>query len=481
MANSIDFRADQVQTSKIIVTGSTPQKTLLIYGIDAQDTPLNQGNIDPAKFDTTVVGTDVFLFVSGGIGARGGTDPWITAIGGDLHISGNLTVDGTSPGGSGGNNFFFSNTLDVIETSGSIKLSGSLPLQTTYLSASVGVEITGSFVQGAATTASGDYSHAQGNGTTASGTNAHAEGDGSTASGPNSHAEGYQTTASADQTHAEGYQTTASSPNSHAEGAGTTASGKKAHAEGEGSVASGDVSHAEGYYSTASGYSSHAEGYYSFALGEYSHAKGYGSEAFGTGSLAVGLYTVASGAVDGASPPTTTQAAFGKYNLRDNADSLFVVGDGLDDLNRHDVLRVNSGSVQITGSLFVNGTQITSSIQKINIAGYNRTNYTSPTVIGLAYFDPSEYTTFSNIAFTAVGMNMAGVSGGLDLYNQNTSTLVAQLTWSGATSLTTGSFQTATFSKPITATSYELHFSQSGGANGGTDYSTVGFVNFVLS
>ena len=162
------------------------------------------------QFDTTVVGTDVFLFVSGGIGARGGTEPWIAAFGGDLHISGNLTVDGTFPsGGGGGNDFFFSNTLDVIETSGSIKLSGSLPLQTTYLSASVGVEITGSFLQGIATIASGDYSHAQGNGTTASGNNAHAEGDGTTASGPNSHAEGYQTTASSDQTHAEGYQTTA--------------------------------------------------------------------------------------------------------------------------------------------------------------------------------------------------------------------------------------------------------------------------------
>lgn len=444
MANSIDFRADQVQTNKIIVTGSTPQKTLLIYGIDAQDTPLNQGNINTTKFNTTVVGTDVFLFVSGGIGARGGTDPWITAIGGDLHISGNLTVDGTSPGG-GGINFFTEIAFEQIQTTGSVAM--------TYLSSSTGAEITGSFVQGSTGIASG--------------LNSHAEGDTTTASGVASHSEGAFTVANGDY--------------SHAEGSGASTSGLYSHAEGFSAVTYGDYSHAEGFFATTYGSSSHAEGYSTIAHGHSSHAQGWGSEAYGSGSFAAGLYTVASGAIDGANPPTTTQIAFGKYNLRDNVDSLFVVGDGLDDSNRHDILRVNSGSVAITGSLFVNGTQITSSIQKINIAGYNRTNYISPTVIGLAYFDPSEYTTFSNIAFTAVGMNMAGVSGGLDLYNQNTSTLVAQLTWSGATSLTTGSFQTATFSKPITATSYELHFSQSGGANGGTDYSTVGFINFVLS
>jgi len=67
---TIDFRSDQIQTNKIIVTGSTPQKTLLIYGIDADASPNNQGNIDPAVFDTTVVGSDVFLFVSGVIGGK---------------------------------------------------------------------------------------------------------------------------------------------------------------------------------------------------------------------------------------------------------------------------------------------------------------------------------------------------------------------------------------------------------------------------
>jgi hypothetical protein len=99
MANSIDFRADQVQTSKIIVTGSAPEKTLLIYGIDADDSPPNQGNINPALFNTSSIGSDVFMFVSGTVGGRGGADPSIAVIGGDFHVSGNLTIDGAYPSG----------------------------------------------------------------------------------------------------------------------------------------------------------------------------------------------------------------------------------------------------------------------------------------------------------------------------------------------------------------------------------------------
>lgn len=186
MANSVDFRADQVQTSKIIVTGSTPQKTLLIYGIDADDSPANQGNIDQTVFDTSVIGSDVFLFVSGGINARGGSDPWITAFGGDLHISGNLTVDGTVPGGP---SFFTEIALDAIQTTGSVAM--------TYLSASAGAEITGSLTQGSAgNVASGQYSHAEGNSTTASGQYSHAEGSNTIALGNVSHAAGTRTIAS---------------------------------------------------------------------------------------------------------------------------------------------------------------------------------------------------------------------------------------------------------------------------------------------
>ena len=265
---TIDFRSDQIQTNKIIVTGSTPQKTLLIYGIDADASPNNQGNIDPAVFDTTVVGSDVFLFVSGVIGGKDGIDPGITVIGGDLHISGNLTINGTYPSGGGGTNFFTEIDSSHIYTTSSVRVA--------ELSASLGAIITGSVVQGADGTASGFYSHA--------------------------------------------------------EGGLCTAYGDYSHAEGTGSVTYGD----------------------------YAHASGIKTIAFGTGSYAGGLWTIASGAVDGA-PIATSQTAVGKYNKRNNTTSLFVVGDGTGDSDalRHDVLRVESGSVQVTGSLFVNGTQIT--------------------------------------------------------------------------------------------------------------------------
>ena len=49
----------------------------------------------------TEYGTDNFLFVSGAIGSKDGSAPGVAVFGGDLHISGNLTVDGTTPGGGG--------------------------------------------------------------------------------------------------------------------------------------------------------------------------------------------------------------------------------------------------------------------------------------------------------------------------------------------------------------------------------------------
>jgi len=492
MANSIDFRADQVQTSKIIVTGSAPEKTLLIYSIDADGTPPNQGNIDPTVFNTSSIGSDVFFFVSGAVGGRGGTDPVIAVIGGDLHVSGNLTVDGTYPAGGGGTNYFTEIALNSIKTTGSVamtflsastgaEVTGSLKVlggitgslsgtvagnpfivagsnitanynslgqweitssgggggginyftevalnsiattgsvAMTLLSASTGARITGSITQGAGNTASGtdsfargnttvasgqyafsegyggclasgDYSHAQGYSTVASGQASHSEGIGGTASGlyshneggysqaqqAGSHSEGYYTNANAVYSHTEGANTVTTGPYSHAEGGYSTASGTAAHAEGNGTVASGNYSHSEGRSTTASGQyahsegdttqanglGSHAEGYLSVANGIVSHAEGVNTNAFGTGSLAAGLGTIASGAIDGVSPQTTVQAAFGKYNLGNNVESLFVIGDGLDGSNRHDVLRVNSGSVQVTGSLEVLGA-ITGSI-----------------------------------------------------------------------------------------------------------------------
>jgi len=338
MANSVDFRSNQIQTSKIIVTGSSPEKTLLIYGIAADGTPANQGNIGPT-FDTSVIGSDVFLFVSGVIGGKDGTDPGITVIGGDLHISGNLTVDGSSPGGGGGTNFFTEINATSIYTTSSVAMP--------YLSSSTGAQITGSFILSSSTPAVILTSVRQGEPSV-------------TAPGLYAYSHGRETAAQGDYSHAEGRSCVASGPQSHAEGNGTVASGNQSHAEGYQTLASGAASHAEGFQTVTYGLYSHAEGTGSVTYGDYAHASGIKTIAFGTGSYAGGLWTIASGAVDGA-PIATSQTAVGKYNKRNNTTSLFVVGDGIGDSDalRHDVLRVESGSVQVTGSLFVNGTQIT--------------------------------------------------------------------------------------------------------------------------
>jgi hypothetical protein len=126
----IDFRASQIQTNKIISSGSTGTSTgarLVVYPHVADDgTSPNQGFINQSVFVTSSIGTDIFLYVSGGIGERnvGGAQS-ITCFGGDVHISGNLTVGGTSPSGGGGSNFFWSPSNPFIEASGSLAITGS--------------------------------------------------------------------------------------------------------------------------------------------------------------------------------------------------------------------------------------------------------------------------------------------------------------------------------------------------------------------
>ena len=127
---TLTFRASQIETNKIISSGSTGTPTgakLLIYPHDADDTTVpNQGYINQSAFNTGSIGTDIFLYVSGGISKKDvGNSHAITCFGGDIHISGNLTVDGTSPSGGGGSNFFWSSANGIVETSGSLITSGS--------------------------------------------------------------------------------------------------------------------------------------------------------------------------------------------------------------------------------------------------------------------------------------------------------------------------------------------------------------------
>jgi len=184
-----------------------------------------------------------------------------------------------------------------------------------------------SLQQGFAVTASGLYSHAQGSSSKAQGDYSHAEGQGTFAVGPFSHAEGLGVEVYAAYSHGEGF--------------GSLTFGNYSHAEGRGCVTAGENSHAEGYSTRTE------EG------ATYAHAEGYLTIAYGTASHAGGYYTIASGSY---------QTVVGQYNKHNNTTDLFVIGNGTADANRSDVFNVSttaitmSGSVNISGSLLVNGT-----------------------------------------------------------------------------------------------------------------------------
>jgi len=270
----------------------------------------------------------------------------------------------------------------------------------------------GSHAEGATTLAKGDYSHAEGTFTTASGDYSHAEGYLTKAIGNYSHAEGNRGFAGTDKAYQVGgivaglvilsntyaditsqftagglllfqdyggtygkavYRVANSSylaPNTRIQLVDTGINnssggyvgslsygavdwtgnvvfgGVSSHAEGTGSVALGEASHAEGFGTQTVGDLSHTEGLRTITVGIGSHAEGSGSLALGTGSHAEGLGTVAQGHY---------QHVQGQYNLSSSAQSAFIVGNGLTNTNRSNLIFASGSQVQITGSLNVGG------------------------------------------------------------------------------------------------------------------------------
>lgn len=300
-----------------------------------------------------------------------------------------------------------------------------------------------SHTEGAANSAYGDYSHAEGNTNFAYGGASHVEGSNSYTYGDYSHAEGQSTYTYGPGSHAEGASTVAYQTGSHAEGRQTIASGSYSHAEGSGSIASGSYSHAEGVRTRAIGFGSHAEGFASIASGSYSHAEGVGQalglyshaegggiaygtashaegngraygiqshaeaggNAYGTGShaegggVAYGDYSHAEGTGQTYAEyshaegfQTVASASYssviGIFNLHNNDTSIFVIGDGQyigPDLIRHDLVRAERGSFQVTGSLSVSS----GSIYTPNLDLTPQSQPASP-VAGQIYFDTND-------------------------------------------------------------------------------------------
>jgi len=185
----------------------------------------------------------------------------------------------------------------------------------------------------------GNNSHAEGNTTQAIGLSSHTEGLSTQAIGDYSHAEGNTTQAIGGASHAEGYLSRAIGEESHAEGGFSyndalyinTAIGKGSHAEGGGTQAIGLGSHAEGDTTQAIGLASHAEGTQTQAIGQYSHAEG-------NQTIALGDY----------------QHVQGQFNQTSSVQSAFIVGNGIDNDNRSNLIFAAENSVQITGSLLIN-------------------------------------------------------------------------------------------------------------------------------
>lgn len=234
--------------------------------------------------------------------------------------------------------------------------------------------------EGYQTDATGNFSHSQNRFTTASGVCSHAEGENTAATGTASHAEGFQTSATATAAHAEGFQTQAIGLYSHAANRLTVADGICAHAEGEGTQALADAAHSEGFQTQATGFSSHAEGYQSVSSGLYAHAQNRGNTASGQNSHAAGLNTTASGqrsqtGGNGTIADQNDQTAIGRFNLTEQIDVLFAVGNGTMANMRSDAFTVTAagnatvaGDLNVSGNVVVNGNDLMLIIQELQTA-----------------------------------------------------------------------------------------------------------------
>jgi len=202
------------------------------------------------------------------------------------------------------------------------------------------------------------YSHAEGYQTIANGAGSHTEGrqTQTSSNGRYSHAEGYLTNVSNDYAHAEGRETTANGTYSHAEGFQTTTNDDGAHAEGDRTTASGEFSHAEGRLTQSLGSYSHAEGDSTLAIGYASHAEGKSTTANGDYSLSIGQNTVTNNSYSftqglGTLSNRNHQFVLGRYNTTGNTTSLGVIGNGINDLNRSDLLTFETSVVNLNGVL----------------------------------------------------------------------------------------------------------------------------------
>jgi hypothetical protein len=139
---------------------------------------------------------------------------------------------------------------------------------------------------------------------------------------------------------------------SHVEGVSNIIDGYACHAEGENVyIGPGTLgAHAEGFQTKIYGnifhdkyaHYSHVEGIETIASGSYSHAEGAATIAIGIASHAEGLETIAKG---------NYQHVAGQYNATSSIDSAFIVGNGIDNDSRSNLIFAAGGLVSINNLL----------------------------------------------------------------------------------------------------------------------------------
>ena len=151
----------------------------------------------------------------------------------------------------------------------------------------------------------------------------------------------------------------------------------------------------------ATGTGAHAEGNKTTAKGDYSHAEGDTTSAEGEGSHAAGLASQALGKY---------QSVIGQYNVANTSQSAFIIGDGVDGSNRHNLLFASQSWFEVSASnVFLKGLTNTA---KTNVITIDTTTgqlfYTASNTIGGGGGSPTPPATPLN----SIQFNTASAFGG---------------------------------------------------------------------
>ena len=198
--------------------------------------------------------------------------------------------------------------------------------------------------------------------------------------------------------------------------------GTGSFSQGGGNESWGQGSHAQGNKTKAFGMYAHSEGVNTVVSGAFAHAEGSATLAVGAASHAEGYYTIASGSY---------QLVIGQNNVPSLSQSAFIIGDGFNTLNRHNLLFASKSWFELENypntalNLYFKGLPVQNTSY---VLSYNPTTgrvfYTSSAVGGGGgTTNPAPYDTY--IQYNSGGYFGAEANFTYN-YNTNTFTLTGQ-------------------------------------------------------